>query len=217
MQTYINSTLAVIMALSISGCASNEPMDDQTQTKSEGTVVGTLLGGALGYAIDGKHGAAIGGLLGAGAGYVVGNEVAKRKKQYANNEDFLDGEIAYVSKYNKNAAQYNSRLAKRIKKLNGRVASLKSWYKKGKLGQSELRKERKNVQAQLEKSRQLLADMKKEYKVNLGIIAQQKKSANSEDPSIRRLENEVATLRRNIANLEKNTQQLASIDERLSV
>ena len=216
MSNLAKTSIAALLTVSIVGCTSNEPMNDETQTKTEGTVVGTLLGAALGAAIGGRKGALIGGALGAGAGYAIGSDIAKRKKKYANNEDFLDGEIQYVAEYNENASQYNDKLAKHIKQLDARVAQMQSDYKNGVVKRSQLTAEKKDIKARLKKSKQLLADLKKEYDVNVRILAEQKKT-NANDPSIARLEKEVATLKRNINQLQQGTKQLASIDERLSV
>lgn len=217
MKKITKSSLAAIMAVSITGCVSNQPMDDQSQTKAEGTAVGALLGAALGYAMGDGEGAVVGGIVGAGAGYVVGSEIAERKQKYANEEEFLDGEIAYLAEYNQNAADYNSKLTAHIEKLDKRVAALKNEYEKGMVGYSKISDERKGVQERLKKSKQLLADLEKEYEVNAQILAEQKKGGKADDPSIARLEQEIAALKQNIGKLQQGTEQLASIDERLSV
>ena len=106
--------LLLICAL-IPGCAG---MSDQSQTKAEATGIGAVAGGLLGLVIGGDAGgAAIGALAGAGIGFLVGNEVAKRKKAYASNEDFLDAEIAGTKEFNATTLAYNKKMAKDIKAL----------------------------------------------------------------------------------------------------
>ena len=210
-------TLASLVAVSLVGCASDQPMDDQTQTKVEGTAIGTLLGAAIGGAIGGRDGAAIGAAIGAGAGYLVANEVAKRKAKYANEEDFLDGEIQYVAEYNENARKYNERLAGEIRDLEKSIASLERKIRSGKSQQSALQAKRDEVQEHLKKSRALLADLEKEYKVNQEILDQERASGKADDARLVKLEKEIALLQKNIDDLTKSTQQLAALDTRLSV
>ncbi|MDB6125829.1 MAG: OmpA family protein [Pedosphaera sp.] len=68
---FLPALLAVILALSITGCQ-NLPGSNQSQ----GAVIGGLGGAAAGAAIGGEHnrllGALLGGALGAGGGYVIG-------------------------------------------------------------------------------------------------------------------------------------------------
>ncbi len=212
-------TLALVSALTVAlgGCATNEPMDDQTRTKVEGSAIGALVGAAIGAAIDGRQGALVGAAIGGGAGFLIGNEIAKRKAQYASEEDFLDGEIQYVAEYNRNAADYNAKLAAEVKRLEKTANRLAARYKQGKADKAALIAQRDEVRKQLEKSRQMLADLEQEYKLNQQVLEEQRKRAGAADPDVKRLEREVAELKRNIEKLQRSTEQLARIDERLSV
>jgi len=209
--------LAVTATMALGGCASNEPMDDQTRTKVEGSAIGALVGAAIGAAVNGRDGTLVGAAIGGGAGYLIGNEIAKRKAKYASEEDFLDGEIQYVAEYNRNAANYNAKLAAEVKRLEKTANSLVARYRQGKADQAALAAQRNKVRKQLKKSRQMLADLEQEYKLNQQVLEEQRKRTGAADPDVKRLEREVAELKRNIEKLQRSTDQLARIDERLSV
>jgi len=210
-------TISISVSLSLIGCVTNESMDDQTQTKVEGTAIGALIGGVLGAAIGGKDGALIGAAVGAGGGYLVGNEVADRKAKYASDEDFLDGEITYVAEYNQSAKSYNQSLAKEIKTLNSQAASLEKQYKQGKVNKSKLESKKITVAKHLASNEKMLADLQKEYDINKNILAERTKTNGNADPYVKKLQKEVTALQNNISALQKNSTQLAAIDERLSV
>lgn len=215
MNTATKIAMAALVSASLGGCASTESMDDATQTKLEGTAIGALLGAALGAAIGGSDGVAIGAAIGAGAGFIAGNEVAKRKAKYANDEDFLNGEVQYVAEYNRTASDYNARLAKDVRELERNVASLEKKVEQGKSEKSALTAKRNDVQKKVNKSRELLADLEKEYKVNTAILDQV--GGTADKSQLKKMEHEIALLQQNINALRKSTEQLAAIDSRLSV
>jgi len=211
------AAISIVVSLSLIGCVTNESMDDQTQTKVEGTAIGALLGAALGAAIGGSDGALIGAAVGAGSGYLIGNEVAQRKAKYASNEDFLDGEINNIAEYNKTARSYNKSLTKEIKSLNTQVASLEKKYKQGKIDKSKLEAKKKTVEKHMASNSQMLDDLEKEYKVNVSILDERKQTNGAADPYVKKLKKEITALKNNIKALQQNSTQLAAIDERLSV
>ncbi len=210
-------SISIIVSLSLISCASNESMDDQTQTKVEGTAIGALLGTALGAALGGKKGALIGAAVGAGGGYLIGNEVAERKQKYASDEDFLDGEISSVAEYNKTAKSYNHSLAKEIKSLNTQVSRLEKDYKQGKINKSKLEAKKKSIEQRMARNEQMLDDLEKEYQVNVSIRDDRKQSHGDTDPYVKKLEKEISALKNNIKVLQQNSTQLAAINDRLSV
>ncbi len=209
--------LASALALAVAGCATNEPMDDSTRTKVEGTAIGALVGAAIGAAINGRDGALVGAAIGGGAGFLIGNEIARRKAKYASEEDFLDGEIRYVAEYNRNASAYNRTLAERVKRLEKEAETLAARYRTGKADRAALAARRQEVRERLEKSRKMLAELEQEYELNVRVLEEQRARAGAADPDVKRLEQEVAELRRNIDQLNRSTRRLARIDERLSV
>ena len=210
-------SIAIAVSISLIGCVTNESMDDQTQTKVEGTAIGALLGAALGAAIGGKNGALIGAAVGAGGGYLVGNEVAKRKAKYASDEDFMDAEINNIAQYNQSARKYNQTLAKEIHSLNSQVADLEKKYRQGKVNKSQLIDKKKTVQKRIAGNTQMLNDLQKEYEVNVAILDDRKQSKGAADIYVKKLQKEVFALNKNIQVLQTSSTQLALIDERLSV
>lgn len=205
--------IVLVLAL-LPGCAT---MSDQTRTKAEGTGVGAVVGGLLGYAIGGGRGAAIGAALGAGAGFLVGNEIAKRKQAYANNEDFLDAEISNTQEYNKTALAYNAKLSKDVAALDKESKALRAKYDKGQVDKKALAAKSDALQKKIDDSKKLEDNLAKELEVQTAILAEEKKSRPADDKYIVRLEKEVAALQKNLDKLRAGSSQLAQIDQRLSV
>lgn len=205
--------IVLVLAL-LPGCAT---MSDQTRTKAEGTGVGAVVGGLLGYAIGGGRGAAIGAALGAGAGFLVGNEIAKRKQAYANNEDFLDAEISNTQEYNKTALAYNAKLSKDVATLDKESKALRAKYDKGQVDKKALAAKSDALQKKIDDSKKLEDNLAKELEVQTAILAEEKKSRPADDKYIVRLEKEVAALQKNLDKLRAGSSQLAQIDQRLSV
>lgn len=205
--------IVLVLAL-LPGCAT---MSDQNRTKAEGTGVGAVVGGLLGYAIGGGRGAAIGAALGAGAGFLVGNEIAKRKQAYANNEDFLDAEISNTQEYNKTALAYNAKLSKDVAALDKESKALRAKYDKGQVDKKALAAKSDALQKKIDDSKKLEDNLAKELEVQTAILAEEKKSRPADDKYIVRLEKEVAALQKNLDKLREGSSQLAQIDQRLSV
>jgi hypothetical protein len=205
--------IVLVLAL-LPGCAT---MSDQNRTKAEGTGVGAVVGGLLGYAIGGGRGAAIGAALGAGAGFLVGNEIAKRKQAYANNEDFLDAEISNTKEYNKTALAYNAKLSKDVAALDKESKALRAKYDKGQVDKKALTAKSDALQKKIDDSKKLEDNLAKELEVQTAILAEEKKSRPADDKYIVRLEKEVAALQKNLDKLREGSSQLAQIDQRLSV
>jgi len=220
--------IASAIVVSLSGCASSPSKDegsgstttaDETRTKQEGALVGAIVGGLLGTAISSGNrgkGALIGAVVGAGAGYVVGNEVAKRKRQYASEEDFLDGEIASAQELNETARQYNASLQEDIERLDGETRSLSAEYDAGRVAYGRLESERQSVQKRIETTDSVLQDLTKEHEIKVAIYEEQYKKRGADDAQVAQLEQEIGQLKENIDELNQHSQQLASIDERLS-
>lgn len=206
--------LMLLICTLIPGCAG---MSDQSRTKAEGTTVGAVAGGLLGLVIGGEKGAAIGALAGAGVGFLVGNEVAKRKKAYASNEDFLNAEIASTEEFNATAMAYNQKMARDITALEKESKNLRAKYDKGKAKKSSLAAKNEDLQKLIAENAKLEGVLAKELEVQTEIIAQEGKDRPADDQYIARLEKEVNTLNKNLETLREGSTQLASIDQRLSV
>lgn len=205
--------MVALLSGSLLGCAST----DEQRTRTEGAAAGAVLGGLLGYAVDRQRGAAIGALIGGGAGLVVGNEIAKRKQAYASTEDFLDGEIARVDEFNRTATAYNSRLRQDIARLDQEAEQLRSQFAAGQVRRDSLAGKRDELQRQLATSRELEETLAEELKIQQAILEQEAPARPPNDPYIARLEREVELLEANLATLRDGSEQLARIDQRLSV
>jgi len=214
MKTTRTIILLVLVCALIPGCAG---MSDQNRTKAEGTAIGAVAGGLLGLVIGGEEGAAIGALAGAGVGFLVGNEVAKRKKAYASDEDFLNAEIASTQEFNSTTLAYNQKMANDIAALEKESKSLRSKYDKGKVKKSSLVAKSETLQKRIDDNAKLEETLAKELEVQTTILAQERKGRPADDQYIARLEKEVKTLQKNLDTLREGSTQLASIDQRLSV
>lgn len=125
----IRSTAAITAIAFLASCTNIK--DDQTRTRTEGTLAGGLLGAGLGAIIGHQSGnAAAGALIGAAAGglagLAVGDHVARKKAAYASQEAWLDACIARAEKINADARAYNRSLENKIASLRSRLASAKA-------------------------------------------------------------------------------------------
>ncbi len=207
--------LAVGLAVALTGCETMETMSDQDRTKAEGAGVGALVGAAVGYAVSGDaKGAAIGAAIGGAAGFAVGNEVAKRKQQYANDEDFLEAEIARTEGLNDDAREYHRKTKEEIAQLDKEVEKLRASYKKGKASAKELNRKQKDLEQRIAKIDDKREALKKEYQINQEVL---KEGSKGNDRYLAKLEKENAVLKEQIEKLRSDGEQLAQINERLSL
>lgn len=208
-------TLAVCGSLV--GCASLDEMSDTERTQSEGVAAGAILGGLLGAVLGDRDSAAIGAVVGAGAGYLIGGEIAKRKQQYANDEDFLDAEIERTARLNDETRDYHLQTRRDIAALDKQARSLRAQYQNGTVNAKRLHKERKALEGRVAEHQQQLDTLNKEHEINLAILKQERKARGASDPYIARLERENAELLQQIEQLHGDSTQLAAIDDRLSL
>jgi outer membrane lipoprotein SlyB len=218
-------TTLIVAVVGLSGCAtspSNEngsTSKDTQRTQKEGALFGAVVGGLLGAALGDDNrgqGALIGAVVGAGVGYAVGNEVAKRKSQYATEEEFLDAEIVSAQDLNITAEQYNAKLQQDIERLETRTLALRAEYDAGRAAQSRMESEREAVESQIASTDKVLDDLTKEHEIKLAIHKEQLEKRGVDDVQVAQLEHEIALLKENIDELNQHSQQLASIDERLA-
>jgi hypothetical protein len=214
MKTLRATIFVLLICALIPGCAG---MSDEGRTKAEGTALGAVAGGLLGLVIGGEEGAAIGAVAGAGLGFLAGNEVAKRKKAYANTEDFLDAEIAGTQEFNKTAIAYNTKMSKEIASLEQESTSLRAKYDTGKINKKALAAKKKDLEKQIADNARLEKTLAEELNVQNTILTQERKDRPADDKYIARLEKEVNTLQKNLETLRVGSTQLAGIDQRLSV
>lgn len=134
--SFVRSIAAVTAAAFLASCANIK--NDQTRTRTEGTLAGSLIGGGLGAIIGhqsghGVEGALIGAAAGGLAGLAVGDHVARKKAKYASQEAWLDACIAHAEQVNRNAISYNNSLRNKISGLETRLAAAKRSGDKGEI------------------------------------------------------------------------------------
>jgi uncharacterized protein YcfJ len=213
MNTFKKTSIVVAMAYALSSCAS---MGDSTRTKAEGTGMGALAGGILGYIVTGgdKKGAAIGAALGAGAGLFVGNEVAKRKQQYATTEDAIAGETQRTEQLTQTVRNENSQLKQDIDIYSKQISSLQSKIRSGKENQSSLSAQKEKVQARYDSAQKSLSTVEKELEVSQQLHQDyQAKGGNSSD--LNTWQKKISTLEKEKATLEKNIKTLDTMNSKL--
>jgi len=213
--------LLLVMVLALSGCAG---MSDSNRTKAEGAGVGAAggagIGALLGQVIGGDTGAtligaAIGGAVGGLAGFAYGDHVAKEKKKYASQEDWLDACIVSVEKMNAETEEYNRNLATELKTLKKEVASLNSGYEKKKVEKSALAQKKKDIDTRLAESNKQL-DMARFELENQEMVAKESKEGGN-TPQSQALDKEIAQLKKSIGELEEKTTTLASLSSSMAV
>lgn len=218
---FLKGVSLVLMLCLVIGCAG---MKDSTSTRAGGAGVGVatgvLIGGLIGQAVgrDTKStliGAAIGGAVGGGIGYLVGDYVAKRKAQYASEEDWLDNKIKDVAGYNNELEEFNEKTANRNKQLEKQVADLKSRYNAGSVKVSVLEKKKNGINELIRDADNRKAIMEKE----LAALNEDRQSiSKTQDPGkVAKLSKEINILKKNIAMLDKNNKQMAQLVSSLTL
>ena len=112
---------ALVLAGLLSSCAS-----DQQRTRTEGVVSGAAIGAVLGHILDHRNGAALGAVIGGAAGGVVGNQVAEKKRLYAEREDALNAAAAHSQAIAQQARVANEALQRDIAALAASVTRLQT-------------------------------------------------------------------------------------------
>lgn len=130
MKTCSHRFVAVALLLVLSSSCTNIK-DDQTRTRAEGGLAGTLLGAGVGAIIGNQSGnAGRGALIGAAAGgltgLAVGDAVARKKAGYAGEEARLDAAIEQARAANAEARIYNKRLATRVADLERQAVAARA-------------------------------------------------------------------------------------------
>jgi uncharacterized protein YcfJ len=214
----------VIVTLSLSGltsCATTK--NDRGRTQAEGAgagaVAGALIGGIIGAATgDSKSaivGAAIGAVAGGAAGYAYGTHIANEKEKYAHEEDWLNACIASAEKVNQETMKYNAKLGKDIKTLEAETVQLKAAYLEKKDKKLTMDKEKKKIEIKLAEARETLKRAKFELENQEKVLAETKAKRN--DVYAKKFETKIEELNGYIAELETQTEALASMSQRMSV
>jgi uncharacterized protein YcfJ len=196
----LRSIAAVTAAAFLASCANIK--NDQTRTRTEGTLAGSLIGGGLGAIIGhqsghGIEGALIGAAAGGLAGLAVGDHVARKKAKYASQEAWLDACIAHAEQVNRNARDYNNSLRNKISGLETRLAAAKRSGNKG-----EIRAVKQAVVVLQKEASQQVKTVDSEIKEQ-GSVVNQTSSAN--------LSSRVTELRSTRSSLNTSQERLADL------
>ncbi len=219
----ISLGIALVFTISmLNGCANIK--DDSTRTKVEGAgtgaAVGAVAGGLLGQLIGGDtkatlFGAAVGAAVGGVGGYAYGSHVASQKEKYAKEEDWLEACIADAKKKNQEIIAYNQDLSKQIAVLKKDTKALKKRYKDTQTRNAKLQDKKAEVEGVMASANKELAASKAELEAQNSVIADARK--NGQNDYAVTLDSEVETLKANIKELEKRTEELASMSASMSV
>lgn len=210
--------IAALLVFALSGCTT-----DEGATKAQGTAVGAgtgaIIGGVIGGILGGGRGVAIGAAIGAAtggvAGYAYGSHVATEKKKYADKEDWYDACIASAKDVNQKTTAYNQTLAKDLTGLKQETAQLAAQYQQKKADKKALAAKKKDIDARLALANEELKRTKWELQNQETVLADAHKSG--DDVLAKRLDAEIQALRKNIAELEGHTNELASMSSRMAV
>jgi uncharacterized protein YqgC (DUF456 family) len=210
-------TLVLAAALA-SGCAT---MDDQDKTRAQGAgigaVAGALLGAIIGEAVgdDPASGAIIGGMLGAAGGAVYGDHVAKKKAEFASQEDFLDACMASASNATAQAVAYNASLQQELDQMDAVLAQNEAAIAAGNANQEQLAALKQQGEAKLAEAGKALEAVEIEIAAQKQVLEEEKGNPGGE--RLARLQQQVEALEAEQARLRTSSQRLAAINNRMSV
>jgi hypothetical protein len=211
----------VAVLIMSAGCAHIK--DDTQRTQAEGAAVGAVGGAILGGLLAVATGnvrhiaafAATGALLGGGIGLAYGNHVASKKKEYAQQEDWLDACVAEAEKVNQETAQYNATLAGEIQALETETNNLLAAYQEKKAEQQQLLAAKEKVDQKHKQAQDRLARVKFELECQQKVAEQV--TGDQQKDRLAKLDQEKQTLQKQIEQLEAHTSSLASMSARMTV
>jgi uncharacterized protein YcfJ len=214
-------TLMCLLCM-VTGCANIQDDGDRTRSEGAGTgaAVGALTGAVLGQILGGDTrstviGAAIGGAVGGAGGYAYGNHVANQKGKYAKEEDWLEACIADAQKTNAAMVRYNNELSQQIVELRRDTEALRQQYADTTTRKSKLQAKKNEVDGLARSADKELTAARSELAVQETVVADARKSGQSDYAQT--LDNQLETLKANIKELEKQTEELASMSAAMSV
>lgn len=207
--------IATLVGSLLSGCAG---MNDQQTTVAQGAGFGALLGAVAGQAIGGNTrstliGAAAGGLIGA----AVGSSIAERKAQYANEEDFLNAEIARNQEFIREADEENRQLYAEIGRLDRESQRLAREYRAGKASRNAMVQQRSALEKQLAKAKQVNSLAEKQLADANTVYSESKQKRGPQDQYTRKLESNVVQLKETSQKSGQNVASLQKLYDNMSI
>lgn len=202
----------IVLLFLLAGCGTTGQ-----RAKGEGTLVGAGLGAAIGAGIGVLAGKKKGAAIGAGAGAAIGalggyayaNRLDKRNQQLAGKEHDLDTRISIAREVNEDTQQLNAQLAQEVADLEQHATRLAQRVEAQQISQTELEQERATMRKKAEEAEKQVLMASRELDALKQFRAEHPQAQSSEvlDLEIQKLESQVAQL-------EANTNALASLGQR---
>ncbi|MCP4340876.1 MAG: hypothetical protein GY799_18800 [Desulfobulbaceae bacterium] len=200
-----------ILFLFISGCATKDQ-----QTRTEGTAggagIGAIIGGLIGYVVGDEEGAlagaALGAALGGAVGYTYADNIANRHAELAGHENDLDARITFAEGINQDTQELNQLLEREIATLTPEIDTINTQARQEKITQKELDEKRKSMEQKVEETETALAAAENELK-------ELKKFQGRTPDQSDELDSEIGKLEKNLKQLKRNTDTIASLSQRL--
>ncbi len=210
----IQQVLLVMMTFLLLSCANNSIGDGANNEALQGGLLGGLLcGGAAKIAGLNREQIVIATAGCAGIGAIVGQQLRNRRKQYASDEDFFDGEIKVAKSFNSTQAIYKNRLIAEVNDLKVENQELLALRQPTKASEKLLAKHKSKIQDKQQKAKIETRKMQEELKFQEALYAKLKESNDSS--RFARLQLEVDKLKETIAAVENQQSQLADLDDNL--
>ena len=226
-----NRTLSLVIAfplfIGLSGCANQPPindstnnqplMTDATKTKAQAAGLGAILCTipCLIFVSD-KALCAIAGSACAALGWWAGDKVNESKEQAAGNEAFLDAEIKKTQAFNQEATQHNQKIQQELRVMEEELSKLSSNSKKSQSTKAALVREQSKFKVLAVSNKKMLNNLEAEYAVKKDFLAKNSQPA-SNDKRLESLKKETEKLSTNIQQLKDSNEQLAKMDNKLSM
>jgi len=200
-----------LIALLLGGCAT-----DSNTTRAQGAGFGALLGAGIGALIGDEKGAMIGAAVGGVAGLAYGDHVAKKKEKYASEEDYLDACTQVAQERYQENKKYNDSLKTEIAAITAELNQIGDVASATKDDHKRLEKLQKALKKSIENSESQLTALNEEIVMQREAIAQVDPAQQANTDNIKALNDQIALLEQQKAELQANTQQLASLSARAS-
>lgn len=195
------------MPTSINDLAQNEALQG-------GVLGGLLCGGAAKIAGLNREQIVIATAGCAGIGAVIGKQLQDRRKKYASDEDFFEGEIRAVQKFNFEQTAYKNQLVTEMKDLkndNRRLVKLKN---KNRISSSKFATHNAELKSKREQAETETRKMQEELKFQDALYIKLKEANGTS--SLNRLQKEINELKTTIAAIEEQRNQLVELENNLA-
>jgi len=214
----IQQILLILMAVFLLSCTEMPTsMGDLAQNEAlqGGALGGLLCGGAAKIAGLNREQIIIATAGCAGIGAIVGQQMRDRRKGYASEEAFFDGEIKAAQQFNSDQVTYKNKLIAEVKTLKIENNKLVALQKEAKASGKVLAKHRTTISNKQKTVKTETRKMQEELKFQEALYTKIKATDNS--PRLAKLQKEVKKLKEAIVVVENQQSQLAELDDNLSI